>query len=255
MFFFFSKILSFIFSPLSWILALLLFALFKKKGSTKRKFLLAAIIVFLFFSNRFIADEFMRMWEPSHVSVEELKDHYDVAVVMGGGMVTYDAKYQNITFRNNTDRIMQAILLYNQGKVDKILISGGSGSLQYRNMREGPLLKSFFVENGIPEGDIWVDSLSDNTHENAVYCAKILNDSIPDGEFLLITSASHMRRTYACFKEEGIECDTYPVDFNTGKRNWYVLNLFIPDMEALRMWKELIHEISGYVIYAITGYL
>lgn len=255
MFFILSKILSFLFSPLSWILALLLFALFKKKAKTKRKFLLAAIIVFLFFSNRFIAGEFMRIWEPAHVSVNELKDHYDAAVVMGGGMVTYDAKYDEITFRNNTDRIMQTISLYNQGKVKKILISGGSGSLHYRNMLEGPLLKTFFVENGIPENDIWVDSLSDNTHQNAVNCAKILNDSLPEGDFLLITSASHMRRTSACFRHEGIDFDQYPVDFNTGKRNWYILNLIIPDLEALKMWKELIHEVSGYIIYAITGYL
>lgn len=255
MFFFFSKLLSFLFSPLIWVLTLLIFALFKKKTRTKRKFLVAAIIVFLFFTNRFIADEFMRMWEPAHVTSTELKEHYDVAVVLGGGMITYDAKYEEITFRQNTDRIMQTIHLYNQRKVEKILISGGSGSLQYRNMLEGPLLKSFFVENGILSNDIWVDSISDNTHQNAVNCAKILNDSFPEGDFLLVTSASHMPRTSACFKEEGINCDNYPVDFNTGKRNWYFLNFIIPDLEALRLWKELIHEVSGYIIYGIAGYL
>ncbi len=255
MFFFFSKILSFLFSPLSWILALLLFALFKKKAKTKRKFLLTAIIVFLFFSNQFIAAEFMRMWEPAHIEASALNTQYDVAIVVGGGMVTYDAMHKDITFRNNTDRIMKTIHLYNQGKVDKILISGGSGSLNYRNMLEAPLLKSYFIENGIPSQDIWVDSVSYNTHENAVQCAKILNDSLPGGDYLLITSASHMRRTSACFREEGIVCDYYPVDFNTGKRNWFIINLLIPNLEALKMWKELIHEVSGYIVYAIAGYL
>lgn len=255
MFFAFSKILSFLFSPLSWILALLLFALFKKKAKIKQKFLLIAIIAFFFFSNRFIAGEFMRMWEPAHVNISDLKDHYDVAVVMGGGMVTYDVKHNEITFRNNTDRIMQTIYLYNQGKVDKILISGGSGSLNYRNMLEGPLLKSYLIKNGIPENDIWVDSISDNTHQNAVNCAKILNDSLPGGEYLLITSASHMRRTSACFKKEGIDCDTYPVDFNTGERNWFILNILIPNTDAIKMWEEFFHELSGYIIYAIAGYL
>jgi uncharacterized SAM-binding protein YcdF (DUF218 family) len=255
MFFVFSKILSFLFSPLTWVIILLFFALFNKKQGRKRKLLLWAIIIFLFFSNRFIADEFMRMWEPAHKSELELKNHYDAAIVLGGGMVTYDAKYKTTTFRNNTDRILQAVHLYHQKRVDKIIICGGSGSLKYRNMLEGPLLKNYLIEIGIPAEDIWVDSLSDNTHENAINATQIVNDSFASGDFLLISSASHMRRTIACFRHEGLEFDTYPVDFNTGSRNWYFLNLIIPDLEAIRLWEELLHEVSGYIIYAMAGYL
>ena len=255
MFFVLSKILSFLFTPLTWILTLLLLSFSIKKTGLKKRLLLISIITFLFFSNRFIAEEFMRLWEPAHVSQNELKTHYDAALVMGGGMITYDAKNQSSTFRHNTDRILQTVKLYHQGRVDKIIISGGSGNLKYRNMLEAPLLKSYFTEIGIAENDIWIDSLSDNTYQNAVNTSKILNDSLPNGSFLLVTSASHMKRTNACFLKQGIECDLYPVDFNTGTRNWHIMNLIKPDTEAFKLWEELLHEISGYLIYSISGYL
>ncbi|PKP02386.1 MAG: hypothetical protein CVU11_12065 [Bacteroidetes bacterium HGW-Bacteroidetes-6] len=254
MFFVISKILSFLFSPFTWILALLALAVFLKNPKKKKRFLIAALASALFFSNTFIAKEFMRLWEPSPVPVTSLQKHYSAAIVLGGGMVTADSRYNSTSFRHNTDRIMQAIWLYNNGVVDKIVISGGSGSLQFRNMLEGSILYHYLCDIGIPADDMLIDSLSDNTHQNAVNTAILLNDSLPGENYLLITSASHMRRSLGCFHHEGIEADPFPVDFTAGERSWDVMNLIVPKAEAFVIWEELLHEIVGSVIYRIVGY-
>ncbi len=255
MFFILSKILAFLFSPITWILALIALALFLRNPKLKKRFLIAALATGLFFTNSFIAKEFMRMWEPEPSSVYSIQIKYDAVIVLGGGIVTTNAQNKTLTFRNNPDRIMQALWLYKNDKADKILISGGSGSMQYPDMLESVLLRDYLIDIGVPSEDIYIDSLSNNTRENAVNSAKILNDSIPGGEFLLITSASHMRRSIGCFRNVNLKVDPFPVDLTAGDRSWYWMNLLLPKTDALDIWDELLHEIIGYLTYRIVGYI
>ena len=141
MFFILSKILAFLFSPITWILALIALSMLLRKPKLKKRFLIAALVVGLFFTNTFIAKEFMRRWEPEPTSVNSIQKKYDAVIVLGGGIVTTNAQNRTLTFRNNPDRIMQALWLYENGKAGKILISGGSGSMQYPDMLESVLLR------------------------------------------------------------------------------------------------------------------
>ena len=255
MFFILSKILAFLFSPITWILALTALSLFLRKPKLKKRFLIASLATGLFFTNPFIAKEFMRMWEPEPASVYSIRKKYDAVIVLGGGIVTTDAQNKTLTFRNNPDRIMQALWLYKNDKADKILISGGSGSMQYPDMLESVLLRDYLIKIGIPAEDILIDSLSNNTRENAVNSAAILNKHFPGGSFLLITSASHMRRSLGCFNKAGLMVDPFPVDLTAGDRSWYWMNLLMPQTEALEIWDELLHEIIGCLTYRIIGYI
>lgn len=255
MFFVISKILSFLISPLTWVIALALLSLLLRNPKTKRRLLRIAIVAALFFSNTFIAKEFMRLWEPAPVALTELKRNYDAVIVLGGGMATTDERQHTTTFRHNTDRLLQSVWLYQNGYADRIVLSGGAGTLQYRNMREASILYNYLIEIGIPAEVVLVDSLSDNTHENAVNTAKLLSDSIPGGSFLLITSASHMRRSLACFENEGVVADPYPVDFTAGSRQWNIMNMLVPQTEGFAIWEELLHEMIGFLVYRIAGYL
>lgn len=255
MFFFLSKIFDFLFSPLTWIFAIFLWALLTKKQNLRRKLLIIGLVVFYFFSNRYISYQAMRLWEPAAGNISEIQGEYDAAIVLGGGMVTLDAQKNQLTFRHNTDRILQALRIYKSGKTRKIIISGGSGSLIYRNMKEAALLRQAVIELGFPAKDIWAEDQSDNTYQNAVYTAKLLNDSLPGGRFLLITSASHMPRSKACFEKAGVKFDTYAVEPVTGTMPVSWSFYLLPDIDALYQWNKLTHEIWGYITYRIFGYL
>ncbi len=209
----------------------------------------------MFFSNSFIAHEFMRKWEVKPIRDTELKTNYDVGIVLAGGMVTIDNITDKLTFRNNVDRILQAVDLYKSKKIKKILISGGSGSLLYRDMNESVLLKKYMLKIGLPEKDILIDSLSKNTNENAKFSAAILRQFSPGGKYLLITSGYHMKRSKACFENEGVVTTSYSTDIQSGKRRYQVDHLLLPDLQSFVIWNRLIHEYVGYVIYKIMGYV
>ena len=47
---------------------------------------------------------------------------------------------------------------------------------------------------GVRKKDILLENQSRNTHENAIYSLKIIEEENIEGKVLLITSAFHMRR-------------------------------------------------------------
>jgi uncharacterized SAM-binding protein YcdF (DUF218 family) len=255
MFFIISKILSFLISPFTWIITLLLLGVLLKNKKAARKFLISCVIVSLFFSNSFIADGVYGLWESPITTDTQLIGTYDAGIVLGGGMVTIDAQTKRMTFRNNTDRFFQALSLYKNGKIKKILLSSGSGSLVYRDMLEASLLKKYMISIGIPDSVVLVDSLSDNTFQNAKFSKKILDEKFPKGKFLLITSSIHMKRALACFEKAGVKVTPYCTNRLTGKQSYDLSHILVPNIGAISTWDGLIHEVFGYVMYFVMGYL
>ncbi len=254
LFFILSKIINTLLNPLVWIIVLLALGLFVKNPQKARKFLMASFFAFLFFSNNFIVDLFIKTWEIPIVKTEQLKEKYDIALVLGGGMVNIDAEMNRITFRHNTDRIMQAVDLFHQKKVDKILISGGAGHLIFRDVIESELLVAYLTRNGIPDSVLIVENKSDNTYQNATYSKAIL-DKMENPSVLLITSALHMRRSRAIFNKQGVIFDIYPTNQLVGGLRYDPLYLLVPSTDALKRWDMLIHEVWGYCVYKVMGYL
>lgn len=256
MFFYISKILSFFISPLIWIFICILIALIARTPKRKKRFLITAVVMFFFFSNSVIVDEAVRLWELPMKKNSELQK-YDVGIVLGGGMVNIDKMYDNrLIFQSSTDRILQALDLYEAGTIDKILISSGSGSIIFKDMLEASLLRNYLLKIKVPDSVILIDSTSKNTYENAVNSVKLLNSNYKNGKFLLITSSIHMRRAQACFKKQGLKFDIYPTNkIVSDVRRWDLSYLFVPNIECFSEWGKLIHEIIGYFSYKLTGYL
>nr|NQU91498.1 YdcF family protein [Bacteroidota bacterium] len=194
MFFLLSKILASLFHPLTWIIVLLLVSFILRKNAMKISFRLAALFMLIIFSNSWLTYLAVERWE--HQISDQFKSNaaYDVAIVLGGGMVEKDSISGNLVFRNNTDRIMQAVELYRQHEVKKILICGGSAKAFRYEVPEALLLKEYLVANSIvPLRDIWIDTVSRNTRENAVEAKKLLGAYKGPDRFLLVTSAMHMK--------------------------------------------------------------
>jgi len=255
MFFILSKLLAFFINPLIWILILLILAIFIHKSNIRKKLLLAALIFFLFFSNNFITDEFVRRWEYPLINENELDSSYEIGLLLGGGMVNLEKETNRLILRNNPDRLFQTIRLYQVKRVKKIFISSGSGSLINRDMLEANLVKRYLLEIGIPDSAISVDSLSDNTRENALFTSKIIHSSGLKKKILLITSAIHMRRAGACFRKAGVQFTPYAVDKYVGKRRYDPAYLLVPDVDCFVKWDKLLHEYVGYITYSMMGYL
>lgn len=252
MFFIASKFLTFLISPLVWIVALLFLAVFSKFPDRKRKSLRWALLLTLLFTNSFIFDECSRLWEVPATSYENLKT-YEAGIVLGG-MSVYDPTLDRAQFFRGADRLFQAVELYKRGIIKKIIFTGGSGRLLHPEMKEGNYIKRYLLYLGIPESDFMIESESKNTYENAVLTKQLLNES-SQNDFLLITSSIHMRRSLGCFSKAGLHILPYSTDRYAGPRKYEFDHLFIPEPSILYDWTKLLHEIIGYITYKIAGYL
>lgn len=252
MFFLISKILSFFINPIIWVLALLLYAWFGKREHLKNRFFKIAIALFLVFSNPFFFNEVMHLWEVQAIPSNEVDDH-DVGIVLGT-TIHYDAKLDKLQFLQQSDRVFQAVELYKKGKIKKIIYCGGSGSLLHPEEREGVWIKRYLVLIGIPEQDIIIENYSRNTHENAAFTKPIVEKMYPGSKYLLITSASHMRRSLMCFEKEGMSVDPYSTDRMSGPTK-FEADQFIPNAYVLANWYALNHELLGCIMYKLAGYI
>jgi uncharacterized SAM-binding protein YcdF (DUF218 family) len=252
MFFILSKILAFIITPLLWIVTLLLFTFFSKDERKKRRFLLTAICIILLFSNGFIFNTAMNLWEVPATPYSELGT-YEAGIVLGG-MSVNDETLGRPQFFRGVDRLIQAIDLYKRGVIKKIVFTSGSGRVLHPEMKEALYLKDYILKMGVNENDLLIESESNNTHENAAFTKVLLQKEKLNGKFLLITSAFHMKRSLGCFNKEGIIVQPYSTDRYSGPVKFEFDHFFIPDISALSGWTGLIHEIVGYITYKIKGY-
>jgi len=255
MFFYLSKILNFMIAPFTWFMVLALIARFSKNPERKRKWWIAAIVVLLVFSNPFLANEVIKKWEMTPISSNTIKEPFDVGILLGGSLRYYDQEYNRPIYSQSVDRLLQTIALYKSGKIKKILLSGGSGSVTRPEERESEIILTVLEQTGIPAEDIIIENISRNTYENAVYTAKILNEKYPGGKFLLITSAFHMRRSIACFNKTGLHTTMYPVDPRAHSHIYTPENAIFPHAGALLMWDAMVHEWIGILSYKLAGYI
>jgi uncharacterized SAM-binding protein YcdF (DUF218 family) len=255
MFFYLSKIFSVLIAPFSWLLILFLVAVITKKVNRKKRSLIAGFVILILFTNNVVFLEFARMWEINGTRIEAV-DHYNVGIVLGG-MAEYNNDLERLSIRRGGDRIWQAIHLYHLKKIDKILISGDNGFLIEKGLKEASQFKELLIQEGIPKEDILIETVSKNTHQNAVESKKVL-DLTPENEsVLLITSAIHMKRSKACFVKAGfVDFDIFTTDHFTGpKRGYYFGQFIIPNESVLTDWNKLIHEWVGYLSYWVMGYV
>lgn len=253
MFFILSKILLFLISPLTWILAGLALAFLSKNVKWKKRGRYTAISCLLLFSNTFFYKEVCRQWEIFGIPLKSVK-HHDVGIVLGG-MAEYNNDLNTLSLRRGGDRIWQTIRLYKAGKIDKILISGDNGDLTDKGLHEAKQMKETLISWGIPKEDIIAETKSRNTYENAVETRKILRKYYKEYDsFILITSGRHMRRAMACYENQGLHCTPYSTDLYTGPTRYYTFDDFvIPDASTLADWHGLMKEMVGYITYAGTG--
>jgi vancomycin permeability regulator SanA len=99
-------------------------------------------------------------------------------------------------------RLPKAVQLYNEGRANKILFSGGA-IWEDNTFPEAVILKNKAIELGIPEEDILVETASKNTKENIIASLLHLDrffELHKIKRLLIVTSNYHMRRTYLTLK-------------------------------------------------------
>lgn len=262
MFFVASKLLDLALSPLIWAMLLAL-PLLVSRGLERLPRLARAArpLAALSLAVLYVASTGLvptALWKHLERGVEATMrdgDPYDVVVVLGG-MLSEEATLQHHrpSYNDNVERILATRDLLVAGKVRLALISGGDGSLSARaRAPEAALLRDQLVDWGIDAARIIIEPDSRNTHENATNTARILRAQ-GLSRVLLVTSAFHMPRAVGCFRAQGIDVDTYPVDHRT-LAGWALsAEDFLPRAGNLARTEAALREDAGRLIYRLRGY-
>lgn len=256
MFFLLSKILSYLIQPVMIVSLLLLASLLVREKQWRRFLRLTGIGLLFFFSNSFIANEVVSLWELPGKPFAEMKS-YEVAIVLTGVAVNKSSGPADRTYYSlGADRVVHTAHLYRLGLIKKVILSGGIGKILEKSEPEALQLKRSLVVMGVPDSVIYTDSSSDNTYENAVESKQLVDSlGIPINECLLVTSAFHMRRARACFVKAGMDIDYFTCDFRSVPRSFTPDVLFVPKLEGLLIWQKLLKEWVGFAAYKAAGYL
>ncbi|MEI6019790.1 MAG: YdcF family protein [Bacteroidota bacterium] len=255
MFFIISKILAFVFSPTVWAVSLLAYSLFTKNENRGKKTRISALVILYICCNSFLVDECFRAWEPITPDIDKMNSHYEGAIVLGG-IGDVDLRLGKINFGHSGDRLFQTLPLYYQGRIKQLIFTGGSGSIEFPEKREGIYVQKYLRSIHFPDSAMVFESNSKNTFENALFTKKILDSLNIKGSFLLVTSAYHMPRAVAVFKKAGYQnIVPYITNRSSGIRRFTFDHLFIPNPGALFSLELLIHEWVGYLVYKIKGYV
>src|SRR3712207_5063443 len=129
MFFILSKLLFYLIMPIIWILGILLIGLLTKNVRRSRFCLWLSFGLLLLFSNAYFMNEAWLLWEYEPVPVKKVR-HYDAAILLTGFTAIEKSPHDRVYTNKGADRLLHTVMLYKMGKLNKIIVSGGSGSIR-----------------------------------------------------------------------------------------------------------------------------
>ena len=250
-----SLISSLVTNPTALIFLLLISGgLFRKWIMVKRSLWGMALVLTLLFTNQPLYDAAYRQWFAEYDHPLPEGKTYEYGIVLGG-YSHWDWERNRIEFSNIADRLLEGIRLYKEGRIRKLVLASDGSIIECENavaMKGNPEgMRAFLKAMGMPPEDIILETKAWNTQENATFTLELIGDSLKTVPSLLITSASHMRRSLATFHRVGIPSDPYitdtPVQVGDQKPSW------VPSLAVLLRWPELLHEWVGYAYYVWKG--
>ena len=179
-------------------------------------------------------------------------DPPDGIIVLGGSVdEQQSAKRGRITFTEAVERLTAPIGLMRRFPNARLVFSGGSAALSGDKVTEAEIVKRFWREVGLDQGQVVYEDRSRNTYENALFSRELVEPKAGE-RWLLITSAMHMPRAVGIFRQVGFPITPYPVDYRTDGRIWS-LGLVKSSAQGVSTADLAAHEWIGLLAYRLTG--
>jgi uncharacterized SAM-binding protein YcdF (DUF218 family) len=253
--FYLSKILSFFTSPLYILSLVILIQLFIVFFIQSKKLVIffskLFLILFLFFGynplSNFLLSKIEDYIQPSKYPVQQLTG----VIVLGGSFNSgLESKERNeVSLNSSAERLTKVLEIYKKNPKLLILFSGFSGELKPLGWSESDMAKKFFLDQGVKIDNLIFENQSRNTFENIMYSKDIIANY--KGTWGLITSASHMPRSFFTFKKQSLILEPVSVDYKTGTSRVFWINFDIS--LGLTNWNIIFHELIGIDYYKITN--
>lgn len=253
MFFFLSKLLDVLLSPLTWAIALVVAAapwrLSRPKKPKRQRILLgAAVGVLVVFSWAPVPNALVAILESSakDTSTEE---PYDAVVLLGGMIEDAADPAGGVEYNERVERLLVTFDWLRKGRAKVAILSGGP--IANGGIVEAERLRQQLEDWGVEPERLIVEGRSLNTRENALFTKEIV-EARGLSRLAIVTSAFHMKRAEGCFRAVGLAVDTVPVDF--GRARWGTVFWSLPRAQHFEASTRALRELFGRAVYWVTGY-
>lgn len=254
MFFIISKVVLFLLLPPSSLIIVMIsgLLLIKRYPRVARGLIVGGLVLLYLLSIRPVSDRLLKLLESGFPSLKDASaSSANTIVILTGGAV--DLSWLGISpkpSRASLSRLVYGITLYKQISGAKLVLSGGSGDPRKPDISEVDAMRDMALALGIPAEDMFVEKDSRNTLESV----QALNRLLKGKKIILVTSASHMRRSAAIFRKLGMDVIPAPTDYKS-EQKWGGLYDFIPNATALLFSSTAIYEYMGLAWYGLAGNL
>ncbi len=222
--------------PIGFFLLLMAFIYLMFNSYKKAKiFLFLGLSWFILLSFQPISNAILAPLENSHKALLETPKVNYILVLGSGHKSDENLSITSQVKMVGINRLVEGIRHYKNLENAKLIVSGFSinGGESHALMQE-----KLAISLGVNPNDIIRLDTPKDTKEEAIEAKKILGDN----EFILVTSASHMKRSVLLFKKEGLNIIASPTNHLAYKDNAYSAYF---SAKNLRKTEMAIHEYIG----------
>lgn len=168
-----------------------------------------------------LSDWMLASLEDSY-SPPQLPARIDGVIVLGGwqDLIPAAARGGMLSTNDAGERLIVGAALARRYPEARLLFTGGSGDPRFPDLKETIVGYAALREFGLPSDRVIFEDRSRNTAENAKFSYQLVKPK-PEEVWVLVTSASHMRRSKRCFDALGWKVIPYPCDFRSAPGYWF----------------------------------
>ena len=254
MFFILSKVFSFFIYPLHFIFGLIfLYIVLKKLKILKSlsKFILFIVIICLLIGGSGYISNYL-LWNLENKVKLNIPNDVTGIILLGGSFHKVEKSFQmkHVSLNSTSERIVETHYLLNKFPKSSLIMVANNGSLNTKGPSEAAMARLFFEKFKIDKNRLYIEPLANNTYQESIFISEYISKI--GGNWILVTSASHMPRSINLFQSVNLEKSLiypYPTDYSTDKPklsfNFHLSNL--------GNYRKLIHEYLGILVYWMTG--
>ena len=173
------------------------------------------------------------------------------AIVVLGGAFSHDSAWPYPSAGGAVDRYWHGARLYHAGRAPRVVLSGGG--VRPENLTEAQAGAIFLQDMGVPQAALLLDNASRTTHDHVRYLAGMLEAEGLE-RLLVVTSATHMRRAEAVFRQAGLDIVPVATGFTVRSEPTGGLRRYLPSVGALSGSTRALHEYIGFWFYRLRGW-
>lgn len=169
-----------------------------------------------------------QLWDIGHVGHSDDGSKADCAIVLGA------AAYHKKPSPVFQARIDHAVKLYKQGRVEKILLTGGFG--KNAEYSESEVAYQYCLKQGVNKADLLLEKKSETTEQNIIQAEILMQENELDSA-LIVSDPWHLKRALAMAKKHDVSAKpsaTQTSMYRSDKNRW---TFQIRELYYIHVWR------------------